>query len=193
MIHVRSGLVLLVGVVVLGGCVEAFDKYIEKSKQKAERTAAEDKGEEYRAQGVDFSIPIPAGYEKFSNDEIVKQIGTDGLALVASEPKAGLFRGSIVVARAAAPGPTDAAGCKQVAEELAALVKTKLTRAERVTVAGAETCQWESTDSVDAQRGSTGTVMTTRTSTWVVTCNYDLRDADAKPACVQALNGWKAT
>jgi hypothetical protein len=35
--------------------------------------------------------------------------------------------------------------------------------------------------------------MTTRTSTWVVTCNYDLRDADAKPACAHALNGWTAT
>lgn len=193
MVRMRSGRVLLVAVVGLGGCVDAFEKYIERSKQKGERAAAEAKGEEFRAQGVDFSIPIPAGYETFTNEDLVKQIGADGLALAASEPKSGLFRGSVVVARAAGPGPADAASCKQVAEELATLTKTTLARAERVTVAGTEVCQWESTAVDDPQRGSTGTVMTTPKSTWVVTCNYDLRDEAARPACTQVLNGWKAT
>jgi len=163
-------------------------------KQAVERKAVEAKGEEYRAKGADFSVPVPEGYTQVVDGQVLAAAGPGGFAFTAKK-RAGpdWFIASIAFAHAgdAAAEVADAAGCKKTAAGLAGATNTTLQRAGMVKVGEDDRCQWALVDNEDKNRGAIGTAMLSPSSVWVVTCNHDLRDKPATHVCTDVLTGWK--
>ena len=164
------------------------------AKQAVEREAVEAKGEEYRAAGADFTVPVPAGYTQVVDGQILAAAGPGGFAFSADK-RAGpdWFLASIAFANAgnSAAEVADAAGCTKAAEGLATATNTTLQRAGMVKLDGNDRCQWALVDNKDANRGAIGTAMLSPSTVWVVTCNHDLRDKSAAAVCSDVLAGWK--
>jgi hypothetical protein len=144
--------------------------------------------------GDTFSIPVPKGFS-VSKDERFIRSAPGGVVLVADKPAAPhLFRGSIVVVKVG-PGPdikpSDPASCKQAADFAAALIPVVLKAHRIVKTSVGNTCQWEVVDKEMSTRGATSTIMhKTRHNCWMVTCNFDTRDAQTRAACGEVLAGW---
>jgi hypothetical protein len=147
-----------------------------------------------RARGNTFSVPVPKGFSPAKDERVIRS-APGGVVLIADARAASqMFLGSIVVTRIG-PGPdfdpSDAAFCRQAADGIAAQTRMQVTVSRNVEFSAGSTCQWETVDKELSTRGAIGTVMyKTRDNSWVVTCNFDTRDARAQDACGEVLRGW---
>jgi hypothetical protein len=150
-------------------------------------------------------VPIPEGYEWLrehggtQRDAVVaKMEASGGVALFQRDlPDPSYFAGSIVVlpARDAAPEVvSNVETCRKNARQIASVLPLDVKEVGLVTISGADHCQWTLSSGDPARHQTTrGTVMRTPSAVWVVTCNYDSRDATALEACQTVLDGWRTT
>jgi len=170
-------LVVLVFAVCAVGC---------KHKSEPEKTPAS-------VRGPTFTIPIPDGYHRFLDPEVIKRV-KDGVMLMADRrvvPKA--FLGSIVVIRANGrdDSSTSEAKCKQTVHQLAQF-HVVADSAAMVELRGEKRCQWRAHEPAPSKVHVISTVMArSLKEVWVVTCNYDARDKRAVPACQRVLDQFK--
>jgi len=147
-----------------------------------------------RARGDTFSVPVPKGFSVSKDGRFIRSV-PGGVVFVADKRAAPhLFLGSIVVTRVG-PGPdfdpNDPTFCKQAADGAAAQMGVVVKAYRTVRTSVGNTCQWEVVDKEMSTRGATSTVMyKTRDNSWVVICNFDTRDMQARAACGEVLAGW---
>ena len=147
-----------------------------------------------RARGDTFSVPVPKGFSLFKDERFLRS-APGGIVLVADKRAAPhQFLGSIVVVKMGPSpdfDPSYPPFCKQMADASAAQTVTALKAHRIVKTSAGNTCQWELVDKEVPTTGCIGTVMyKTRNNGWVVTCNFDTRDTQARAACGEVLAGW---
>lgn len=161
-------------------------------------TATVDQG---RAEGRSYSVPIPNGFailEDTKNPHVSQLRSTGGLVLVQSErpPLENAYRANMVVVPVQMPGTIDLQSkkkCVMVAYKSAGSVGGTVQSAGIAQLSSGMYCQYTVRYPNNPNRGATGTIFWTPEETWLLTCNYDTRDAAAISACTQVLNGWKFT
>jgi hypothetical protein len=152
-----------------------------------------------RANGRNFSIPVPAGFRRVLSGTIADMMRDEvltpgGVILMAEASEvAGATAGSIVVSPTAADISSDAVDeplCAQLAEIVARQHEATVERSGMVVLPFGSTCQWTLRVGTDDDRLRLGTVFAAHAEDWIVTCNYDERDDPAATACSQVLGGW---
>lgn len=148
-----------------------------------------------RVERAAYSFPIPAGWKEIRHPSVAELNAAGGAIISRPAGKEGWFTPSVVIAPVP-PGalPTrDLADCRAIAEAVAQLTRTRVERADFLTLPSTgKSCQFDLTSSMDANRRGRGTVLVGE-SPWTMTCNYDARDAEALPACDAAVQGFRFT
>jgi hypothetical protein len=152
-----------------------------------------------RATGRSFSVPVPQGFffmgaQRNRQPDPLRAAG--GLVLVQVKRPSfdNAFLASVVVVPARIPGNIDLqdeGACAKVAKGSADSLTGTVQTAAIVQLSNGKHCQYTVRSRENINRGATGTVFSTPKESWVVTCNYDTRDAEAMSACTDVVNGWK--
>ncbi|MFQ5989668.1 MAG: hypothetical protein ACE5K9_07120 [Candidatus Methylomirabilales bacterium] len=152
-----------------------------------------------RVSGRSYSVPVPHGFVLFKNrrnlqTEQLRAAG--GLVLVQRKRPSfeNAFLASIVVVPTQLPKDftlEDQTACAKIAKGTADSVVGTVQTAEIVDLSNGKHCQYNLRAQDNTNRGATGTIFSTSAQSWVVTCNYDIRDVPAISACTQVINGWK--
>lgn len=154
---------------------------------------------EPRATGRSFSVPIPQGFfvmdaQRNGQPNELSQAG--GLVLVQVKRPSfdNAFLASVVVVPARIPNNTnlqDENTCAKIAQGSANSLTGTVQTMGIVQLSDGKHCQYTVRSRENANRGATGTIFSTPKESWVVTCNYDTRDAEAMSACTDVVTGWK--
>jgi len=151
-----------------------------------------------RSRGAGYSVVVPPGFRALpasvpsaTNPQVEALLRAGGLVLVEeARPAVGdPFLASIVITPAAEERlDADSARCASVAAEMARSTGTAVSRQAIVEMPWGKTCQVEVAASTgQPNRGGRWTVMRAASKTWMVTCNFDLRDKPARDACDAVL------
>lgn len=152
-----------------------------------------------RAVGRSFSVPVPYGFilmDAPQNRQVEQLKSAGGLVLVQLEKPsfANAFLASVVVVPARIPNTIDLQDeitCAKVAQGSANSLTGTVETVGIVQLSDGKHCQYAVRSRENTNRGATGTIFSTLEEAWVVTCNYDTRDAAAISACAHVVNGWK--
>ncbi len=154
-----------------------------------------------RASGRSYSIPVPNGFvimESARNSQVAQLRSAGGLVLVQRERSAfeNAYLAHVVVAPTHMPGKMDLQSkrtCGRVAYRGAGSVGGTVQAAGIAELPSGRSCQYTVRYPTQANRAATATIFATPEETWVLTCNYDIRDAAAISACTQVVDGWRFT
>jgi hypothetical protein len=145
--------------------------------------------------GETFSLPVPGGYLVVTDPAFTKMAPGGVMLRAVARATEGAFVGSVVVTRIPMGPPLDQSSdeaCKKLGAALTTGMPVQLKRTVLAQTAAGKSCQYEVIDNQVATRGAQGTVMSkTRENSWLVTCNFDIKDAAARTACQAVLDGWR--
>ena len=146
-----------------------------------------------RASGNSFSVPIPSGFERYTDSahEAIYQKG--GLILAQSSPPElpGAVQANIIID----PMPNrgldlnDGFLCMSISNNAAKSLSGQVLGFKQVERPAGATCQVLVGGAAPNKR-STAVVVGDTSQVWMITCNYDERDTLALDACSAVLDGF---
>ena len=179
----RIKVLILVAILVVGGAV-VWSEFFRKNKfeTSSERTA----------RGPGFEVPVPAGYQIVTGEELSK-MAPGGVILRSDATTDGQMRHSIaIVPVPATPGsnPRDDAACKSA---IAGIENTGVTvqRVGMVSIGSGQACQWAAAGQKTDQAALSTVMAGAGDRTYVVTCNHDKRETSTPKACDEVLTNWR--